>query len=420
MKWLFNSWITGVLLALATFLAWNHRFEVSDHPLNATVIDENFLKTIPAPRRTHCSIQETEEGPVTHLEREGEGEKGTPAIQIILHDLEDVQFIYISCDYRLKDVVPGEQSWMTAKGIFSDKMEDESSRQPSDFVLFEGSGTQDWTKLEVVRKLTGAVTDTHFYFSVGGKSGSLDFRNLRFSKVAERSWVRFVSIALALGWLSLILRLLWKCDVRNPVRAAGAGLMMLSLLWVGAFPTTITLLAPLSDAFSLDLPDVPKSPSLDSDTAISQASVSPKKSDPAEDQPRNTTLPERESPDDALSAPTPSLKENASPKKGANSGVISTQLRRIMIVLSRFHILIFALLSLFWFLLTRSVKSWPFVVALAVLPEMLAHFTFYGLDWKDGVDLSRNLSGVALGFLTWRHRDHIFQITRRAFRKQKA
>jgi hypothetical protein len=204
------------------------------------------------------------------------------------------------------------------------------------------------------------------------------------------------------------------------VRAAGAGLMMLSLLWVGAFPTTITLLAPLSDAFSLDLPDVPKSPPLDSDTAISQASVTPKKSDPAEDQPRNATLPEPESPDDALSAPTPILKENASPEKGANSGVISTQLRKIMIVLSRFHILIFALLSLFWFLLTRSVKSWPFVVALAVLPEILAHFTFYGLDWKDGVDLSRNLSGVALGFLTWRHRDHIFQITRRAFRKQKA
>ncbi|MDB4332376.1 hypothetical protein N9969_01585 [Akkermansiaceae bacterium] len=105
---------------LATILTWNNRFEVSDHPLNATMIDQDYLKTLPPKNRSHCSLTETDQGLVVHIERMHK--EGIPALPVTLRDLEVVRFISISCDYRWQNVVPGEKSWMTDQGVLSDKM----------------------------------------------------------------------------------------------------------------------------------------------------------------------------------------------------------------------------------------------------------------------------------------------------------
>ncbi|MDB0068612.1 hypothetical protein N9E90_04360, partial [Akkermansiaceae bacterium] len=356
-KCVLKSWIAGALLLLATILTWNNRFEISDHPLNATVIDQDYLETLPPENRSHCSLTETDQGLVVHIERMHK--EGIPALPVTLRDLEVVRFISISCDYRWQNVVPGEKSWMTAQGVLSDKMEDGSSRQPSDFGLFDGSGTQAWTNLAVVRELNGPVTQTHFYFSARGKSGSLDLRNLRFAKVAQRSWIPFTTILISLGWLILIIRLLRKCQIHSPIRVASACLLIAPALWLGVFPTTNTLLIPLTGSFPLDLPHISKDPAPEQKELISQApplTIVPSR-------PENTipakTLPEQKMPDERTTSSSPSIKENTS-LRSKNKGIAASLLRKLMVGLAWFHFPIFFILTWMWFLITRETRSWPF------------------------------------------------------------
>ena len=400
MRLLLNSWVIGAFLVLASVLTWNHRFEVSDHLLNETAINEAFLESVPESKRRHCSFKETPEGFFLQIERK-EGVKGSPSITMTISDLEDVRFLYFQYDYRLRDVVAGKTRWMKARGILADTLANGSKVQPSDYALFEGVGTQDWTKVTRVRELTDSVTETHFNFASLGPSGSLDLRDLRFAKVSQRAWVPFASVSITLGSIALFFNLLRKRGIKTVTRAGAASFLLFAAIWVGVFPRTCSLFQPILGTFSLTLPDLSQN-SPKTTTALPKTPPSSTKTFSV-DKPKSDTTPSL----------LPTIEEKTITR---NKKTLSSKFSSFVHDFAWIHLPAFCVLSLLWFLVTNQEKSWPFIVALAILSEASSPLTHYGCDLKDALDLVLNLLGVGLGFLVWRQIKRLPQ----RLRKEKA
>ena len=409
MKLHLRNWIIGALLVLLTALTWNHRFEVSDHPLNATLINEELLAKAPEERRRHCSIQKTPDGEILHVERKEGG--GNPTISISLGDLEDVHFIYFECDYRWTNISEHDNSWMLAQGIVSDTLSKGNLKHPPESMLFNGAGTRDWTELKLVRELTAPIKETHFNFSSRGKTGFIDLRNIRFSKVSERSWVPLACVLLMLGWITFAFHLLRRNGVSPTMRTGAASLLLITAAWVGVFPRTNTLLVPILGDFALVLPEIPEKPTIEAKPAATEKTLP---------SPPESVLQKKADSSDSRIKPHEKRPPSADKKPPKNKGVFHTKFFKFIHCSFWMHLPAFAALSWLWFLVTGQAKSWPFIVALAVLAEAISPLTLYGFDPKDIIDLVLNLLGVALGFMVWRQSGPTFRKLQQTFRAQKA
>jgi len=263
-------------------------------------------------------------------------------------------------------------------------MDDGREVRPQDCELFEGHGSTDWTALKLVRELTAQVEETHFNFAMLGQAGVLELRNFRFFKVSERPWISLAANILLASWFIYFFRLLEKAGVKSLFRNAAASSFLLLTAWVGVFPQTHTLLVPLFGEFALNLPEA--SPKITS-TAAGAHEVS--------------NLP----PPAPAPASGPALKTHFESQERSQGGFHRVY-REVAGSFSSAHFLIFFAATVAWFILTGQRRSWPLIATLAVSAELISPFTFYGSDLKDLGDLAFNLSGVFLGYWTWRLVDH--------------
>ncbi|MEN8737691.1 MAG: hypothetical protein ABF332_05170 [Akkermansiaceae bacterium] len=387
-------WIWGTILVLLTGLNWHYRFEAAPHPVSEQTL-RALVKNDPQNAKNRgLEVIETNEGNLIRLEKK-KGQKIHSSLAFPFPDSADCRAVLISFDYRYKDVIQGDHSYLLARGVFSDRGE-ERWYHPADSLLFMGHGSKDWTHLEVIRELPETGRESRLHFEMLGDAGRLEIRNFKMLKVSERRWFLSTTITLSLLWVLWIFSIITHRSSPSILRRLGATIILFVVSWLTIFPQTHTLFFPFWGSFDIgeDTPPSSSQSTITEKVAPQKPAQNPRVQEPSTIQEKPITQ--------AKTRPqTPSRQEVTHNKITKVKSNFNNSFRKISHDRRWLHLPAYLLFTFLFLTVTGKARAIGIIITIAVLAETIPPVIRYGFDLSDVIDLTFNLCGIAIGFLCW-------------------
>ena len=382
-----------------TALTWRFRFEVADHPINQTSLEKIIRDDPQNAKKRRLQIVEDNDEAVIQIG--GDQPNGHfSSVTVPIPGSLELRNILIRCDYRWKNVVHGQDRWMLARGVFSDRTNGSWSHPP-DHGLFSGEGTQDWKHLDLIRELPEAGIESRLNFDMLGTKGLLEVKNFRILKVRERFWFPSAKVLLSIAWIAWIYRRISSKKNLQYIRKSIASLIFFVACWITIFPQTSTLFSPVWGEFDigglekLDDPEKPASPALQNRNLIPKPTPWPIPKTTSDPKP-TFSVPKK------TSSPKPTSREVTQNKIAEAKNQFNQAYRGVVHQRQYLHVFAYAIFAFVFLIITGRAQSIYMVLGVGILSELVPPIMRYGASFGDLIDLTMNLVGLAIGFFIWK------------------
>ncbi len=401
-------WVALAVLAGASVLAWNRRFEAL--PVSAINGDAGFGRGLEGWQKNGGSKGlRVENGKVVARFANPVHDEEFRSASFRIEAPTDLRFAHVRVDAKWDDAVtrPLDRTGPRLALIPSGSHPYHGSER--DRAVFQASGTRDWHREEAVFALDpDAQQRIGLHVQMIGWVKSLELRDLRITAVRTRPWVPAIVAVLLIGWVGWAA---WRwhgarCTIRWR-RALPAGVILVAGAWFLFVPTRNAKFSPLLGGFSINVPEMSDSPPPELSAPSENGVPNPPPSSrqrivPTGQQPTNSA--NSDSATTSASKPK-STQPPRPPPRPATTGhnppppphpTFEELLRGLDFRLDLVHIGIFFGLALAVFLAAGSTVPWRLLTALALLSEAIPAWHEQWFDLGDPFDLLSNLSGLAL------------------------
>jgi hypothetical protein len=230
-----------MLLAAATFLLWQYRFERIGAPLNATFSQQGAGWDV-----TGEGVAFHKEGTATTVVLTRSSNRPVPEVSRTL-DAQAQRYVWIGCDVAARDLRAGREAWQLGRVACYGVDQAGKGMFKREHVAIAARGTQPWRSAELVFELDPRMQQVRVTLQNHGNSGEFAVRRFDVAYVRDRPALAWQAPLLLAGWIVWLMLLMhrglgasapaWRC-------AAGAALP-LALVWVLALPGIGTTARPL-------------------------------------------------------------------------------------------------------------------------------------------------------------------------------
>ena len=376
--------IACLLLAVATFLVWQCRFERVGSPKNASFADGAADWSVTG---EGVAFEKSEDqSTMVRLTRL----PGQPA-PIVTRELDAASqgYVWIRCEFACHNLEAGSIGWQLGRVICYGTDQTGQGMFNREHFALDAQGTEPWQKNEVVFELDPKMKQVWIALQNLGVSGEFMVRDFDVAYVRNRPALNWQVPLLILGWamwLVLLMRLglgtnapIWRCTL-------GSALTVL-LFWFLALPGIRTTARPLAfgtfsgvQAAAMRETPSPTIGSVASRTGLNNAVTVP----PSPDE--KSLSPKATGPVESAAAPVPRHKQ-------------------ILAWVSRtwdwLHAVVFFGLSIALLVLTGTGVVWRISAAMAALIQGAEWLEYGHLEWDDLREVIAAAIGIAVAMWFW-------------------
>ncbi len=231
------------MLAAATFLTWQCRFERTGAPRNASFSDGATGWEVAG---GNVALEKGEG--VTTTVRLTRSPGGSAPLVTRQLEAEAQRYVWIRCECASRDLKPGPEIWQLGRVVCYGVAAAGQRMFNREHGMAVAQGTQTWRKDEIVFELDPRMKQVRVSLQNFGDRGEYSVRNFDLAYVRDRPALTWLVPLLLLGWASWLVALMrWGLGAQAAIWRCGLGSALpLVLFWLLALPGIGTAARPLA------------------------------------------------------------------------------------------------------------------------------------------------------------------------------